>query len=276
MSALRKLRIEAPTLEQTRLGSMSFLAHLEELRRRIIRAAAGIGIGMVVAFWFIDRLVGFVLEPARRMLPAGAKLIYTNPSEAFSLYVYVAMLAGALIASPFLMFQVWRFIAPGLYTNEKRFAIPFIALTSAGALAGAAFSHYIVYPSMIAFFGTFSSPDLAFMPRVEDAFDLYVHMLLGMVAVFQIPTVVFFLARMGLVTAKWLWRNIRYAVLIIFIVAAVLTPSSDPWNQMVFAAPMFALYVFSILLAWAVAPRVVQQFDGREVGRVEQSPSLRS
>jgi sec-independent protein translocase protein TatC len=262
MSALRKLRIEAPTLEPTRLGSMSFLAHLEELRRRIIRAAAGIGIGMVVAFWFIDRLVGFVLEPARRMLPAGAKLIYTNPSEAFSLYVYVAMLAGALIASPFLMFQVWRFIAPGLYTNEKRFAIPFIALTSAGALAGAAFSHYIVYPSMIAFFGTFSSPDLAFMPRVEDAFDLYVHMLLGMVAVFQIPTVVFFLARMGLVTAKWLWRNIRYAVLIIFIVAAVLTPSSDPWNQMVFAAPMFALYVFSILLAWAVAPRVVQQFDG--------------
>jgi sec-independent protein translocase protein TatC len=108
---------------------------------------------------------------------------------------------------------------------------------------------------MIAFFGTFSSPELAFMPRVEDAFDLYLKMLLGMVVAFQIPTVVFFLAKMRVVTAGSLWKNFRYAVLAIFIAAAVLTPSSDPWNQTVFAAPMLALYLLSILLAWAVAPR---------------------
>jgi sec-independent protein translocase protein TatC len=108
---------------------------------------------------------------------------------------------------------------------------------------------------MIAFFGTFNSPDLAFLPKIDDVFDLYVKMLLGMVAVFQIPTVVFFLARMSLVTARFLWRNIKYAILLIFIVAAVLTPSTDPWNQTVFAAPMIVLYLFSILIAWAVAPR---------------------
>ena len=264
MSALRKPQYEPESEpEPNRLGSMSFLEHLEEFRKRLITACIGIALGMVVAFVFIDRLTAFVLEPTRRMLPPGAKLIYTNPGEAFSLYVYVALIAGALLASPFVMFQLWRFIAPGLYANEKRLVIPFIALTTAGALGGAAFSHYVLYPSMIAFFGTFNSPDLAFMPRVEDAFDLYLKMMGGMVLVFQMPTLVFFLARMRLVTAGFLWRNIKYAVLIIFIAAAVLTPSSDPWNQTVFAAPMLVLYVLSIGLAWAVAPRVQENSHGK-------------
>jgi sec-independent protein translocase protein TatC len=255
MSALRKPRVEMPPPEPTRLGSMSFLAHLDELRRRIIRAGIGIAAGMAVAFLFIDRLWDFVLEPTRRMLPAGSHLIFTRPGEAMSLYLYIALIAGALLASPWIMFQIWRFIAPALYTNEKRLVVPFVALTSAGAAGGAAFSHYVVYPSMIAFFGTFSSPELTFMPRLEDAFDLYLKTMTGMVGVFQIPTLIFFLARMRVVTASWLWRNIRYAILGIFIVAAILTPSSDPWNQVVFAAPMLALYLFSIGLAWAVTPR---------------------
>ena len=255
MSALRKPEYETPTSEPTRLGSMSCLEHLEEFRRRIINACIGIAVGMCLAFVFIDRLMQFVLEPTRRMLPAGARLIYTNPGEAFSLYIYVALIAGTLLASPFVMYQLWRFIAPALYANEKRLVIPFVLLTTTGAVAGAAFSHYVLYPSMIAFFGTFSSADLTFMPRVEDAFDLYLKMMLGMTLVFQMPTLTFFLARMRLVTALFLWRNIKYAVLIIFIVAAVLTPSSDPWNQMTFAAPMLVLYVLSIGLAWAVAPR---------------------
>lgn len=157
---------------------------------------------MAVAFVFIDRLTTFVLEPTRRMLPPGARLIYTHPGEAFSLYVYVALIAGALLASPLVMFQVWRFIAPGLYANEKRLVVPFVALTTAGAVGGAAFSHYVLYPSMISFFGTFNSPELAFMPRVEDAFDLYLKMMFGMVLVFQMPTLVFFLARMRMVTAS--------------------------------------------------------------------------
>lgn len=129
-------------------------------------------------------------------------------------------------------------------------------LTTTGAVAGAAFSHYIVFPYMIAFFGTFDSPELAFMPRVEDVFDLYLKMLAGMVAVFQMPTFAFFLTKLGLITAGWLWRNLRYAILLIFVAAAVLTPSSDPWNQMVFAAPMLVLYLLSIAIAWLFGPSV--------------------
>ena len=207
-----------------------------------------------ISFAYVNRLVDFVLAPARRMLPEGSRLIYTQPGEAFSLYITVAMLAGCVLAAPFIMYQVWRLVAPALYAKQKRFLIPFVLLTTIGAVGGAAFSHYIVFPYMIAFFGTFSSADTEFMPRLTPTFDLYVKMLLGMVVVFQIPTVVFFLAKMGLVTARFLWRNTRYAILIIFIVSAVATPSSDPWNQTIFAAPMVALYMLSIGIAWAVAP----------------------
>jgi sec-independent protein translocase protein TatC len=164
------------------------------------------------------------------------------------------LMAGTLLAAPVIMWQLWRFIAPGLFAREKRFAVPFVMLTSGGAVGGAAFSHYVLFPSLIAFFGTFSSPDFAFMPRLEDVFDLYTKMLLGMAVVFQIPTLAFFFAKMGLVTAGWLWQNAKFAVLLIFIVAAVLTPTADPWNQVVFAAPMFILYLLSIAIVWLVQP----------------------
>jgi sec-independent protein translocase protein TatC len=235
-------------------GQMGFLDHLDELRRRIIRACIAVAVGMVVAFARIDHIVAFVLAPTRRVLPPGTRLIYTQPGEAFGLYVEVALIAGTLLAAPFIMFEVWRFIAPGLYAGEKRFAIPFVVLTSAGAVSGAAFSHFVLFPYMIGFFGTFQSTDLAFMPRLEDVFDLYTKMLFGMSVIFQMPTLAFFLARMQLVTARFLWRHLKYAVLIIFVVAAVLTPTADPWNQAVFAAPMIGLYFVSILIVWAVQP----------------------
>lgn len=241
--------------DESREGKMGFLEHLDELRKRIIRSCIAIAAGMLVAFVFIDHVVNFVLAPSRRMLPPGTKIIYTQPGEAFGLYINVALIVGVLLASPFIMFQVWRFIAPGLYAKEKTLVIPFVLLTTVGALSGAAFSHYVVFPSLIAFFGTFQSPDLAFMPRLEDVFDLYTKMLLGMCFVFQMPTLAFFLARMRLVTAGFLWRNFKYAFLIIVIIAAVLTPTADPWNQTVFAAPMVCLYLLSILIVWVVQPK---------------------
>jgi sec-independent protein translocase protein TatC len=153
------------------------------------------------------------------------------------------------------MYQVWRFIAPGLYAKEKKLVVPFLALTTLGTLGGVLFTHYVMFPAMMAFFATFSSSRLRFLPRLEDTFDLYVNMVLGMVVVFQIPTVVLFLAKMRLVTARFLWRHLKEAILLIFIAAAVLTPSADPWNQTIFAAPMIALYLISILIAWMVSPR---------------------
>lgn len=234
---------------------MGFLEHLDELRTRLIRACLAVAAGMVVAFLFVDRIADFVLGPAVGMLPSGGSLIMTRPGEGFSFYLDLALLGGVVLAAPFVTYQIWRFIAPGLYARERRIIAPFILLTIAGTLAGAAFSHYVLFPSTMAFFRTFDSPRMHFMPRVEDTFELYKNTLIAMVAVFQIPTLVFFLARMRMVTAGFLWRHIKYAVLVIFIVAAVLTPSADPWNQAVFAGPMIALYVIGIAIAWAVAPR---------------------
>jgi len=236
-------------------GKMGFLEHLDELRTRLIHSCLGIAAGMLVSFLFVDRIGDFVLAAAFRTLPAGGTLIMTKPGEGLSFYLDLALMGGVVLAAPLVTYQFWRFIAPGLYARERRLVIPFVVLAIAGTLAGAAFSHYALFPSMMAFFSSFDSPRIRFMPRVEDTFDLYRNTLIGMVAVFQIPTLVFFLSRMGIVTARFLWRHIKYAVLAIFIVAAVLTPSADPWNQMLFAAPMIGLYVFSIAVAWLVAPK---------------------
>jgi sec-independent protein translocase protein TatC len=241
---------------------MGFLEHLDELRTRVIRSCIALGVGMLVAFLFVDRLATFVLAPTLRMLPPGTALIFTKPGEGFSFYLDIALIGGGVLAAPFVMYQVWRFIAPGLYAKEKRLAVPFVVLTTLGVIGGALFSHYVLFPAMIAFFGTFSSPAMKFTPRVEDTFELYKMMLIGMVVVFQIPTLVFFLARMRLVTARFLWRHIKYAILIIFVLAAVLTPTPDPWNQTVFALPMIGLYLISIGIAWMVAPRSEEPSDG--------------
>jgi sec-independent protein translocase protein TatC len=233
-------------------GRMSFLEHLEELRKRIMYACVGVLVGVAASFAFIDRIFNFLLEPTRRALPEGAHLIYTQPGEAFSLYIYVSLIAGAAVAAPFIMYQVWMFIAPGLYANEKRFAIPFVLFSTIGFTAGAAFNHYIAFPFLMIFFGSFNGPDLAFMPKLNDVFGLYSKMLLGLGLVFQMPTVIFFLAKMGMVTAGFLARKIKYAVLLFVVIAAVITPTGDPLNLAIFTAPMIGLYGLSIVIAWLV------------------------
>jgi sec-independent protein translocase protein TatC len=236
-------------------GKMSFLEHLDELRKRIVQACLGVAVGVLAGFAFITPIVNFILKPTWRVLPAGSRMIYTQPGEAFGLYIQIGLIVGAVLAAPWIMYQVWLFIAPGLYTNEKKLAVPFVLLSTVGFLGGAAFNHYIVFPWMISFFASFNTADLVFMPRLEDVFDLYAKMLIGMGLVFQMPTVVYFLAKMRLVTARFLWRHFKYAILIIFIVAAVITPSGDMVTQTIFAAPMLGLYVLSILIAWMVAPK---------------------
>ena len=247
--------LQLPPEDDEPNGKMSFLEHLDELRTRIVNSALGIGVGIALGFGFIDEIFDFVLGPTRAVLPPGVKMIYTQPGEAFALYITISLIAGFVIASPFVMYQVWMFIAPGLYSNEKKFAIPFVLFTTIGFVAGAAFNHYVAFPFLMAFFASFNGIDLAFMPRLESTFGLYTKMLIGMGIIFQMPTVVFFLAKMKLVTAGFLWKNLRYAILITFILAAVVTPTADPMNQTIFAAPMIVLYLLSIAIAWMVNPR---------------------
>jgi sec-independent protein translocase protein TatC len=239
-------------------GKMSFLEHLDELRKRIVNSCIAIAVGVVLTFAFIDKIFNYLLAPTRRALPPGVRLIYTQPGEAFSLYVTVALIAGVVVAAPFIMYQVWLFIAPGLYSNEKRMAVPFVLFTTMGFVLGAAFNHYVAFPFMMVFFASFNTADLAFMPKLEDVFGLYSKMLIGMGIVFQMPTVVFFLAKLRLISAHFLAKHFKYAFLLIFIVAAVITPTGDMMTQTIFAAPMVGLYLLSIVIAWMVGPKRIR------------------
>jgi sec-independent protein translocase protein TatC len=240
------------------LSGASLLEHLDALRRRIVYCCIAIGVGMLIAFAFINPIFAFIFRPIRSVLPAGTKLIYTQPGEAFSVYMQIALIAGVVMAAPFVMYQVWRLIAPVLYQQHKTVAVSFIVLTSSGFIGGALFNHYIVFRWMMAFFGSFSTGNLAFMPKLDDVFGLYTKMLLGMGVVFQMPTVVFFLAKMKMITARFLIGNFKYAFLIIFVVAAVITPTGDMMTQTIFAAPMVALYFLSIAIAWVVGPKRIR------------------
>jgi sec-independent protein translocase protein TatC len=229
---------------------MSFLEHLDELRKRIIVSVAAIGVGFVIAFIFVERIYAFVMNPLYRLLPKGSELVYTEPTEAFILYVWMAFLAGLVLSVPVILWQAWLFIAPGLYRKEKHLALPFVILASAGFLGGAAFTHYLMFPWMWTFFGSFATDKLKFLPRIEPVFSLYVKMVLGMGLVFQMPAIIYALARIGLVTARFLIRSFKYAILVIFVLAAVITPSGDMLTQTLFAAPMIGLYILSIGIAW--------------------------
>ena len=230
---------------------MSFLEHLDELRTRLTVSALALLGGFLVAFAFSGYVFDFIMRPLQEALPPGGQLVYTEPAEAFLLYLKIAALAGTVLAAPIVMWQLWLFIAPGLYTNEKRYAIPFVLMSSVFFVSGAAFSHYMVFPFAWRFFASFGSDYVEFMPRIAPAFSLYAKMALAMGAVFQMPTLVLFLARMGVVTAGFLVRQIKYAILVIFILAAVLTPGPDVVSQLLMAGPMVLLYALSILIAWA-------------------------
>jgi len=231
------------------LGNVSILERLDDFRKRLVRALLAVALGALVGFMLIDRLMSFLLGPTRRALPPGTKLIYTQPGEAFGLYIQVALISGVVFAMPVVMYQLWRLIQPLVPPSARRFAIPFVLFTTLGFIAGAAFTHFIAFPYMMVFFSSFNTPDLLFMPKLEHVFDLYTKMVLGMALVFQMPTVVFFLAKTGLITAGFLWRSFRYAFLLIFVAAAVITPTGDMVTQTIFAAPMVGLYLLSIAVA---------------------------
>lgn len=236
-------------------GAMGFLDHLDEFRTRLIRSCLAIIVGMGVTYAFADQVAAFVLGPTVGIMAPGTQLQMTRPGEGFAFYLDISLIGGVLLASPFVLFQVWRFIAPGLYADEKRLALPFVVMGVLGTFGGAAFSHYLLFPSMMAFFASFDSSFMRWTPSVQDTFAQYKNLLVAMVLTFQLPTVVFFLARMRLVTARFLWDRIQYAVLITFIAAAVLTPTPDPWTQLLLAAPMLTMYFLSIAVAWLGAPR---------------------
>src|SRR3954470_20556743 len=236
-------------------GKMSFLEHLDELRKRLIYVVYSLIAGCVIAYIFIGRLFDFIMKPMYQMLPhdsvgGAGKLMFTSGSEPFMLYIKIGFLAGIFIASPLILWQVWKFIAPGLYTHEKKFAIPFVLMSTIFFVAGGLFAHYVAFPVTWLFFNSFTTDYMVFMPKVDEAFSLYTKMLLGFGLIFEMPTLVLFLARMGVVSGRMLLKYFKYAFLAIFIIAAVISPGTDMMSQVVMAIPMLGLYMISIVIAF--------------------------
>ena len=233
---------------------MPLTAHLEELRTRIIRALLGVTAGALLAWLVIERLVAFLLAPLARLRPDQSLVIGTGLTEAFFTKLKVALIAGVFIASPVVFFQAWRFVAPGLYEREKRVALPFSIAASVFFVAGAAFCYWLVFPVAFEFFlHEFASIGVSAQIRISEYLTFAARMLLAFGVTFELPVVTFFLARIGLVTHRTLVQWWRYAVVVIFVVAAVLTPGPDVASQMLMATPLLALYALSIGVAYVVA-----------------------
>jgi len=237
---------------------MTFLEHLNELRKRIFYSFIAIIIGVIPAWMFHKEIFDILAIPVTQFLPEGEKLVFTGLPDPFMLYIKVSFLASLFATSPFIFLQVWMFIAPGLYRKERKYVVPFVLFTTTFFLLGALFGYFVVFPWACRFFINLGA-DFRPMITVNQYFSLALRVLVGIALVFELPTLVFFLSRLGIVTARWMISKFKYAVLVIFIVAAVITPTPDVVTQSIIAIPMLALYGLSILIAFFSEKRRKQQ-----------------
>lgn len=228
--------------------SMTFLEHLDDLRKRLFYSFLAIIFTIFPAWFFHKQIFDFLAFPVSQYLPPGETLAYTKLTEPFMVYIKVSFLAALFVTSPFLFFQFWKFVAPGLYQREKKYVIPFVLFTTIFFAAGGIFAYFIVFPFACRFFLGMGE-DFQAVIKMEEYFSLAIRIILGIALVFELPTLVFFLSRMGLITAKWMVKKFKYAFLAVFIIAAIITPTPDPINQSIVAVPMLALYGISILIA---------------------------
>ena len=239
------------------MPTMGFLDHLEELRKRVVYSIAIVAVGFGACWGYREHIYAIMQRPIVDALRANGlpeKLVYLNPTEPFNLYLKIAALAGLFLTSPFVLYQVWMFISPGLYRNEKRYAIPFMVSTIALFSAGGYFGYKIAYPRALKFLIDFSK-QFTPMITIGEYTSLFLSIVLGMGLIFELPILVFFLSLMGIVSPSFMWKHFRYAILVIFIIAAIVTPTPDVVNMCIFAAPMLALYALSIGVSWLVHPK---------------------
>lgn len=244
------MRVETdPEREEHELtGQMSFLDHLEELRKRILHSLIAVAVAFGVCWTFADGLFKTVSVPIRK---TGVEMIVTSPTEAFNLELKLALLASIFLAAPFILGQVWLFIAPGLYKHERRYALPFIVSSSLLFVLGGAFGYFVAFPFALDFLLEWAK-NMGVVPRISasEYFDLFIMVELGLAVIFEIPALIFVLARIGLVSGPFLLRNTRYAILIAFVVGAIITPTTDVANLMMMTVPMIGLYLLGVGVAY--------------------------
>ncbi len=227
------------------LPRMALLDHLTELRGRLVKALIGFAVAFALCWIWVKPIADFLARPIYRFLPAGEKLIFLGVTDPFILYVKVAALAALFVASPWVAWQVWRFISPGLYKREKLWAIPFVMAASFFFVAGGAFAYLVAFPFAVEFLlGMGAAWDAQI--AVDRYYRFLLYVILGLAVMFELPVVIFLLAQMGLVTPRFLIRHFRWAVLLIFIAAAFITPTPDVVNLCLFAVPTIGLYLLGV------------------------------
>ncbi len=228
---------------------MPLTSHLEELRKRLVRSLIAIGIVFLACFGFKEDLFRIVAQPLIKVLPPGTHMVYTGLPEAFFTYIKVSFYAALFFASPFVLYQVWKFIAPGLYSKEKKFVVPFVFTSTLLFMGGVCFGYFLVLPPAYSFFLEFSTDFLKPMLSMREYLTLTLKLLLAFGIIFEIPVFLFFMTKIGLVTPRKLARMRRYAIVIAFIVAAIITPTPDAFTQCMMAIPMIILYEVGILVS---------------------------
>ncbi|MBN2034398.1 MAG: twin-arginine translocase subunit TatC [Deltaproteobacteria bacterium] len=223
------------------------MSHLEELRKRLIACALAIGLCFALTYAFSEKLFAILAYPLKSYLPEGDRLIFTNLPEMFFVYIKTALVSGLLLAAPFIFFQIWMFVAPGLFRNEKKYVFPFVFCSTFLFIGGALFGYFVVFPFGFRFFLGFANEYIQALPSVKQYFSLSIKLLLGFGLIFELPVLAFFLGRMGVISVNHLRKQRRYAILLIFVVSAILTPP-DVITQIMMAGPLLILFELSVII----------------------------
>ncbi len=246
---------------------MTLTEHLEELRKRLIVCAVAVGVAFCVTYYFSKDLFRLLMAPLLEVMPPEQGLIFTGLPEAFFTYLKVALVAAVFASAPVILYETWRFVAPGLYSREKKYIFPFVFLSTLFFVGGALFGYYVVFPFGFAFFVGFATDFIRPMPSVKEYFSFATRMLFAFGVVFELPVFTMFLSRIGLINHKMLIRQRKYAFLAVFVISAILTPP-DVMSQLMMAGPLLILYEISIVVARIFGKKIVE--DDQEDESPEQ------
>lgn len=242
---------------------LPFTAHLEELRDRLVKCFVAVGIGFAGSYFFKEKLFDILVKPLVDVMDQGETLIYTGLPEAFFTFLKVSFLAGLIVASPVIIYQFWMFVAPGLYTKEKKLLLPIVFLSSFFFIGGSLFGYFVVFPYGFQFFLGFATETIRPLPSMKEYLAFSSKLLLAFGLVFELPLVITFLARLGIVSVDFLKKNRKYAMLLFFVGAAIITPP-DVVTQIMMAIPLMILYEISIIGA--------RIFGKKRSGEYEEDP----
>ena len=227
---------------------LPFVAHLKELRDRILICILAVGVAFIGTYYFKERIFGFLMRPFTKVMPPQSSFIFTSLTEAFLTYFKIAIVASLFVAAPVILYEVWKFVSPGLYDKEKRYIIPFISFGSIFFLIGGLFCYFVVMPTVYRFFVSYAGPYIVPMPTLKEYMNLTLKLLVIFGFIFEMPLVAYYLSRIGIIKYRTLAKKRRYAILLIVVVSAIITPP-EVTSQLLMALPMYGLFEVSVLIA---------------------------